>query len=425
MGTTTEHRYDDGAPGLSHFLRVNQGRILQAWEQQARTLPQARNLGRLALLNSIPDLLEAVADLADALSQGRSPRLSLEVAGAHAHQRLDHGFDLAQVVAEYGLLRSSILGCLENDADIGRSALRLLNEAIDRAIIASVDQYAEARERTLRAIETVSETALGDSNLEDVLPRLLHVVLDTMESVDTAVIYLRHGEALRLVAAAGLEAPSLTKAGKDVPPTGFAKRIAARKRPLLIHSVSTSPLLQDEEPSLRELQVLYGVPLLHEKELVGVAHMGSLSTTDFSHQDKRLFGIMASRAASVIAIHMLHEETRSREVRLRLAASAGHLGTWDLDPVSGALVWDAPCKALFGLPPEATVTYETYLSLVHPDDRLRVDQSVREGLRPASGGAWEDQYRTVARQPNGEERWIRAQAHVLFDEAGRATRFIG
>ncbi|MBX6343301.1 MAG: PAS domain S-box protein, partial [Thermomicrobiaceae bacterium] len=82
------------------------------------------------------------------------------------------------------------------------------------------------------------------------------------------------------------------------------------------------------------------------------------------------------------------EALRESEERLRVAAEATGLGTWDFYPATGELIWSDRCKALFGLPPEAEVDYPTFLALVHPEDRERVDAVVMRALDPASGGAY-------------------------------------
>src|ERR671917_2796950 len=118
------------------------------------------------------------------------------------------------------------------------------------------------------------------------------------------------------------------------------------------------------------------------------------------------------------------EVLRGSEDRLRLAVESTGLGTWDFDPITGELRWDERCKAMFGLPPEAEVDYEVFLAGLHPDDRERTDRGVRRALDPESGGEYNIQYRTVGLE-DGVERWVAARGQVLFDEAGRAVRFIG
>ena len=68
--------------------------------------------------------------------------------------------------------------------------------------------------------------------------------------------------------------------------------------------------------------------------------------------------------------------------RLRLAAEAADIGTWDFDLINNTLEWDWRCKALFGLPPDAQITYEdSFLAALHPEDRARVRLRLRRVCR--------------------------------------------
>ncbi|GJD54627.1 PAS domain-containing protein [Methylobacterium dankookense] len=109
--------------------------------------------------------------------------------------------------------------------------------------------------------------------------------------------------------------------------------------------------------------------------------------------------------------------------QLHLAVSATDLGIFDYDLVMDDLGWDARVHALFGLPPEAPVTYDTFLAGLHPDDRGWVDAAVKAALDPAGDGSYDIAYRTVGLK-DGVERWIAAKGQVFFAD-GRAVRFIG
>ena len=116
---------------------------------------------------------------------------------------------------------------------------------------------------------------------------------------------------------------------------------------------------------------------------------------------------------------------RRSEERLRLALTAANLGTWDYNPVTGALVWDARCKELFGLPPEAEVDYDKFLAGLHPEDRDRANEVVQHTFDPAGDGLFDIEYRTVGLRDGGMLRWIRATGRASFNNAGQATRFTG
>ena len=123
----------------------------------------------------------------------------------------------------------------------------------------------------------------------------------------------------------------------------------------------------------------------------------------------------------------VERELRESEERLRVATNAASIGTWDFDPVSGTLRWDERCKALFGLPSTADITYDTFLAGLHPDDREVTDKAVQAALDPNGPGAYDVEYRTVGLE-DGVERWVAATGRSLFtDGTGekRAVRFTG
>jgi len=70
--------------------------------------------------------------------------------------------------------------------------------------------------------------------------------------------------------------------------------------------------------------------------------------------------------------------------RLRLALDASQLGTWLLEVGgNGELIWDARCKALFGLPSDARVGYATWAASIPPEDRPMAEAGVARALDPA------------------------------------------
>jgi PAS domain S-box-containing protein len=135
--------------------------------------------------------------------------------------------------------------------------------------------------------------------------------------------------------------------------------------------------------------------------------------------------VMALSLAAIISEQGVAEGAlRQSEDRLRLATEATGLGTWDFNPITGALRWSTRCKAIFGLPPEAKVTYSLFLERIHKEDRERVHKTVEHRLDPASGGTYNIEYRTVP-LADGVPHWLAARGQVFYDKAGRAVRFIG
>jgi len=120
------------------------------------------------------------------------------------------------------------------------------------------------------------------------------------------------------------------------------------------------------------------------------------------------------------------ETVRDAEERLRLAVEAAEIGTWDLNLITGENRWDNRCKKLFGFPADTQVSYATFLTMVHPDDRTRVEAVIQRSVDPSSDGSYNVEYRI--RRTDGTERYLRAMGRVFFEEydgGRRAVRFTG
>ena len=141
-------------------------------------------------------------------------------------------------------------------------------------------------------------------------------------------------------------------------------------------------------------------------------------------------GLYLGYVGSVIDIderREMEDRLRVGEERLRLATESAAIGTWDFDPVTGELRWDERCKALFGLSPDATVNYDTFLAGLHPEDREASDAAVRQALAPEGPPDFAVEYRTIGLE-DGVERWIAARGQAFFDGSDgrrRARRFVG
>ena len=98
-----------------------------------------------------------------------------------------------------------------------------------------------------------------------------------------------------------------------------------------------SPWLQG-----RNLKALYGVPLVYEGDVIGVAHIGSRTAEGFSEPERRLFVTMAERAAWVVSrksarerlYAVLHEAPALISIwrRALMPASSGPISVRDAKP---------------------------------------------------------------------------------------------
>ncbi len=117
---------------------------------------------------------------------------------------------------------------------------------------------------------------------------------------------------------------------------------------------------------------------------------------------------------------------RESEERLRLAAQAAQIGTWDLDLVTGVGEWDEAALRVGGLDnDDGRYDATTWLRLVHPEDRELIEAAFLASLQPG-GPAYDVEFRGAIPAADGGTRWITSHGAVLHDpETRRPTRAVG
>jgi PAS domain S-box-containing protein len=77
--------------------------------------------------------------------------------------------------------------------------------------------------------------------------------------------------------------------------------------------------------------------------------------------------------------------------------------------------WDSRCKALFGLPPEARITYGTWANAIPLQDRIRVEATVARALDPVDPRD-DTRCEYPVRHPNGAVRWLSSTGRAFFEQ---------
>src|SRR6202521_6469926 len=180
------------AVGTAGFLRRRRDDIMREWENAVRSEPQVVELEHAALRNHLPHLLN---ELAEWMESGE-PVTSATVKWAsaqHAANRLEHTFQLKQLIQEYRLLREVVLRLLlfeeeEKEPGVngkdGKAArvteLARLNAGLDAAISSGVDAFSSQREGKLLAVQERLELALraADAGTWDLDPLTSKFVCD-------------------------------------------------------------------------------------------------------------------------------------------------------------------------------------------------------------------------------------------------------
>ena len=115
------------------------------------------------------------------------------------------------------------------------------------------------------------------------------------------------------------------------------------------------------------------------------------------------------------------QQLREAEERLRLATENAGIGTWDWDVARGIGTWSPATQRIYGVEAGEDITLEQSYGMIHPDDRLRVNETLREAL--AGHDDYAIEHRVV--RPDGGVRWVSARGTRQRDVAGNTVRTLG
>lgn len=116
----------------------------------------------------------------------------------------------------------------------------------------------------------------------------------------------------------------------------------------------------------------------------------------------------------------LPDKALESELLLRTADNAG-IGLWFWDIDEARIYSTTTCNELLGLPAYEPVTFESFLTVIHPDDRGYVE-SVFDRLQSESI-RYEEEFRVV--RTNGTVDWIAAEGKSISDGGRTPNRMMG
>jgi len=113
---------------------------------------------------------------------------------------------------------------------------------------------------------------------------------------------------------------------------------------------------------------------------------------------------------------------RKHEMMLAEAQSVAHLGSWEWDVESNHLLFSEELYRVHGTRPDQfTPTFESYLTLVHPDDRDRFRNVIGECVK--TGRPFHAQKRII--KPDGSIRDLDTKGIAIKDKTGKILRLVG
>ena len=168
-------------------------------------------------------------------------------------------------------------------------------------------------------------------------------------------------------------------------------------------------LMAAGHPALIEAGLIQSPYLISLSFLAIVGAMGYELSLDVVRAEQLARRLQASETA-----------LRESEQNMSLAASAAELAMWTWDVTRDEIWTTDKGRALLGFAKPDKITFEYFLTALHPEDRETVRQSVTNALN--GFGEYESEFRVVL--PGGQTRWISGRGRVEFD-GGKPVRMRG
>ena len=116
------------------------------------------------------------------------------------------------------------------------------------------------------------------------------------------------------------------------------------------------------------------------------------------------------------------EAILEKKARFNEVEHLANLGHWELDLVTNSLYWSDEIYRIFDLDPERFgATYESFLEIVHPDDRKFVHKAFSESIKNKTD------YDIVHRLQlkDGRIKYVHEKCQTIYDTDGKPSRSLG
>ncbi len=116
------------------------------------------------------------------------------------------------------------------------------------------------------------------------------------------------------------------------------------------------------------------------------------------------------------------EELLRSEAALKDAQKLAHLGSWELNLVTGALAWSEECCNIFEFDPNSSnIDFDMFASNIHPDDIGFVKRSYAKSLKEM--GTYHLEFRLLF--ADSRVKWVHEYCTTYFDATGKPLRSTG
>lgn len=186
----------------------------------------------------------------------------------------------------------------------------------------------------------------------------------------------------------------------------------ATPQPICINDIDVADIPEPLKMVVKaeHIRSLAFIPLIVNGTLIGKFMTYYDTPHLFTDEELGVALIIARHAALGVQRKRAEEQLGENAERLRLATQTGKVGIWDWDIADNRVSWTDSLYSIHGVKREEfNGSLESFVSLVHPDDRDVVSKAVERSLN--QDAPYELEFRIL--KPDGQVMWLFTNAVVL------------
>jgi len=184
-----------------------------------------------------------------------------------------------------------------------------------------------------------------------------------------------------------------------------------------------------ENSPFKEIQEAQGiqsfifVPMTNKGKVKGSIGLDSVKTERvWSEHEAGFLQSVAISMALALERQESYQQLRESETSLKEAHFVAQLGRWELHLDTNQLHWSDSVFNIFETDPEIfPATYESFLEIVHPDDRDMVNKAYTHSLKTKK--PYDIEHRL--RMKDGRIKWLKEKCHTEYNPDGKPVRSVG
>ncbi|EDX85138.1 PAS fold family [Synechococcus sp. PCC 7335] len=311
---------------------------------------------------------------------------------------------------------------------------RTLENVINGTVLTFIDVTGlhQARNRAERwaqrqsVIAELGTYALQDHSAASVCDRATEIVCQTLES-DTCGLFAYQSESpeiLALKSGSGWPLYSQEQVTISVTDSHLGYTLSVQQ-PVTVEDFSQENRFS-YSPLLRKLNLVSGISAIlygPADEIYGVLASYRASRNPFTPEDVSFLQALANALAATLQREATTSALEKSRERLDLATTAGNIGIWEIDIVTGGSAWNDIEYGLLGLKPNEAndPSLELYYHQIYSEDIPLVQQKVAAAIEQKT--EFDTEFRISCE--GSPLRWLAAKARVICDTQGNAIKMIG